>query len=92
VIVSNRQGLHLRPAAKIAQAAARFKATVELVRGAERVNGKSVMDIAVFAAEKGTTLVIEASGPDAEQAIEAIAELFANNFEEDDEEEEKPAS
>ena len=89
VVVSNRQGLHLRPAMQIAQMAAKFVSKIELVRNQDRVNGKSMLEITGFAAEMGTNLVIEASGPDAAEAVEAIVALFASKFDEDNESDEE---
>jgi phosphotransferase system HPr (HPr) family protein len=85
VMVSNSQGLHLRPAGLIAKLAAQYQSKIELTRENSRVDGKSILDIMTLGAPQGTSLVIEAEGPDAESALEALATLFASNFGETDE-------
>ena len=83
VVVRNPQGLHLRPAHLLAQAAKQFDARIELVKGSERADGKSVLAILTLAAAEGTELLLEAQGPDAEAALDALAELFCQNFTEE---------
>ncbi len=80
VTVVNPQGLHARPAYILAELAGRFDAKVELVKDNERVDGKSILSIMTLAAEKGSQICIEASGPDAEAAVEAIAKLVEQGF------------
>ena len=73
VVVTNRLGIHARPATVFVQAAAKFQADIFLSKGdVSRVNGKSIMGVMMLAAEQGT---------DAEQAVDALAELLANDFE-----------
>ena len=90
VEVVNAQGLHARPAALLVQRARGFGADVALVlvsapagSGAEpgtRVDAKNVLDVMFLAAACGSVLDLEASGPDAERAAEALAVLFAEGF------------
>jgi phosphocarrier protein len=80
VQIINRNGLHARPAAEIVKAAARFQSDITLVRDEIEVNGKSIMGVMMLAAECGSTLVLKASGPDDEQAVDALAALIANKF------------
>ncbi len=80
VVVGNANGLHLRPASLIAKLAGQYQSKIELVKGNERVDCKSIMSIISLVAEHGAGLVIEASGADAEAAVGALAELFASNF------------
>lgn len=82
VVINNPQGLHARPADLFAKTAGRFTAKIEIVRDTTRVDGKSILEILMLAATAGTTLVIEAQGPDAEAALEALEQLVASNFEE----------
>src|ERR1700730_6165436 len=86
VVVPNPNGLHMRPASLIAKLANQYESRIELVRDNVRVDGKSMLEIVTLVAEHGTNLMIEASGPDAEAAVEALAELFASNFAELEEE------
>jgi phosphotransferase system HPr (HPr) family protein len=80
VVVANPNGLHMRPASLIAKLANQYESRIELVRGNERVDGKSMLEIVTLVAEHGTNLTIEASGPDAEAAVESLAGLFASKF------------
>lgn len=82
VVVSNRQGLHARPAALLTREARRWQSRIELVADAQRVDGKSILDVLTLAAEAGTRLVVEATGPDARDALEAIGSLFDRRFDE----------
>jgi len=82
VVVANSQGLHARPADLLAREARRWQSRIELVAASQRVDGKSILDVLTLAAEAGTRLVIEATGPDAREALEAISGLFERNFEE----------
>lgn len=80
VVVGNANGLHLRPASLIAKLAGQYESKIELVKGNQRVDGKSVLEIVTLMAEHGTELKIEVCGADAEPALEALVALFASNF------------
>ncbi|MFM8577291.1 MAG: HPr family phosphocarrier protein [Planctomycetaceae bacterium] len=82
VVVRIRQGLHARPADMLAREARRWQSRVELVTQSARVDGKSILDVLTLAAEEGTRLVIEATGPDADAAVAALVLLFERNFNE----------
>jgi phosphotransferase system HPr (HPr) family protein len=82
VVVSNPQGLHARPADLVVKAATRFQSKVEIIKGNERVDAKSILAIFTLAALPGTELVVEAVGPDAEDALAALCELFDRGFDE----------
>jgi phosphocarrier protein len=79
-VIVNKLGLHARPSAKITQTATRFQSEVWMAKGTRRINAKSIMGVMMLAAAKGTTLVIEANGPDEEQAVAALVELIAAGF------------
>ncbi|MFW5733579.1 MAG: HPr family phosphocarrier protein [Oceanidesulfovibrio sp.] len=81
VRVLNEQGLHARPAAKLAQEAQKYGCEVYLVAGEERVDAKSVVDILTLAAGHGTDLVLEASSEGADEAADRLAYFFRNRFE-----------
>jgi phosphocarrier protein len=80
VQIVNRNGLHARPAAEIVKAASKFKSDITIVRDDLEVNGKSIMGVMMLAAEYGSMLQLRATGPDAEQAVDALATLVANKF------------
>ena len=80
VEIVNKLGLHARASAKLTQIAARFQADVWLSRNGKRVNAKSIMGVMMLAAECGSSIMIRADGPDAEQAVSAISQLVAEGF------------
>ena len=82
VTVVNPLGIHLRPAGLIANTANRFAAQVEVVKGGDRFDARSVLSLLTLAAGQGTQLALQAHGPDAEPALDALAELFAQGFHE----------
>ncbi len=82
VVVAISDGLHARPAERLAREARRWQSRIELVGESQRVDGKSILDVLTLAAEAGTRLVVEATGPDAREALEAIGSLFDRNFNE----------
>ncbi len=82
VVITNRLGIHARPATVFVQAASKHDADVFLSKGdVSRVNGKSIMGVMMLAAEQGAQVLVEADGPDAEHAVEQLADLLANDFE-----------
>jgi phosphocarrier protein HPr len=80
VRIANKNGLHARPAAEIVKAAAKFKSDITIVRDDLEVNGKSIMGVMMLAAEFGAELSLRATGPDAAEALTAIASLIENKF------------
>jgi phosphocarrier protein len=80
VQIVNKNGLHARPAAEIVKTAAKFASDVTIVRDDLEVNGKSIMGVMMLAAEHGATLLLRASGPDEDAAIDALAALVASRF------------
>ena len=80
VQIVNRNGLHARPAAEIVKLAARFKADITIVKDDLDVNGKSIMGVMMLAAEHGSSITFRAEGPDADQALDALATLVSNKF------------
>jgi phosphocarrier protein len=78
VMIRNPQGLHMRPLTAFSQLAGQFQSTVTLSKnGQTGVNGKSPIELMFLGAEQGTELTLEVCGPDAEAALEALAELLA---------------
>jgi phosphocarrier protein HPr len=80
--IINKLGLHARASAKLTQLAGQYKSSIWLTRNGKRVNAKSIMGVMMLAAAKGTTISIEADGPDEEKAMLALTGLIANYFEE----------
>jgi phosphocarrier protein len=83
VEIVNALGLHLRPAAKFVKTADRFQAEIRVHYKGQAFDGRSILDLATLAAERGSRLELEASGPDAEAALAALSELIAAEFFED---------
>jgi phosphocarrier protein len=84
VVVANRQGLHVRSAAMIVKTARQFNARVALVKGLHQVNANDVWEVLSLAAKQGDKLRVEAGGPEARQALEAMQALFLRKFDEED--------
>ena len=80
VRIVNKNGLHARPAAELVKTASKFQSEITMVRDDLEVNGKSIMGVMMLAAECGAELLVRADGPDAEQAVQAIADLVARKF------------
>src|SRR5260221_7364471 len=83
--IVNKLGLHARAAAKLTQLAGNFSAEVWLLRNGRRVNAKSIMGVMMLAAGKGSRVVIEAEGEDAESALAAGVRLIAERLGEEEE-------
>jgi phosphocarrier protein len=79
-LISNRLGLHARPSAQLTQVAARFECEIYIARNGRRVNAKSIMGVMMLAAGPGSTVTVDAEGPDEQQAIDAIEGLIASRF------------
>jgi phosphocarrier protein len=80
--VSNKMGIHARPAAMIVRVANRYGADVIVEKDDEQVNGKSIMGLMMLAAGSGSKLRFVASGNDAEKMLAEMQALFDRKFEE----------
>ena len=80
VQVVNKNGIHARPAAEIVKVAAKYKSDITVTRDDLEVNGKSIMGVMMLAAECGATVQLKAEGPDADEALDALAHLIAGKF------------
>lgn len=83
VKVTNKFGIHARPAALIVNMASRFKSEITIVNGETAVSGKSIMGLLTIEGYCGSSLVVMAEGVDATEALDAIEQLFKNKFDED---------
>lgn len=81
VTVANHDGLHLRAATLIAELVRGYRAEVKVVKGSDRVNATDVLQVVSLATHAGETLLLEATGEEAEAALDGLARLFANRFE-----------
>ena len=82
--IANPQGLHARPASNFVKLMNKFESDVMVRKGAERVNGKSIMSLMTLAANCGAVLEVEVSGPDAEEAMRAVEAFLTRTTEEED--------
>ena len=78
--IVNRLGLHARPAMAFVDAASAYAATVTVRKGETEVDGKSIMQMMMLAATRGSVLEIIAEGDDAQQACEGLARVVAEGF------------
>ncbi|HAX91734.1 MAG TPA: HPr family phosphocarrier protein [Rhodospirillaceae bacterium] len=83
VVLVNKRGLHARAAAKLVQAAAQFKAEVFVACGDMRVSGQSIMGLMMLAAPCGTRIRLCASGSEAAQTLDFLADLVRRGFDEE---------
>ena len=90
VVVPNKQGMHARPADMFVRRAQQFKSKVEVVRDVFRVEAKSIMNLLMLGAAQGTELTLEAEGSDAQEALDALAEVVEKGFLEEDAENQAP--
>nr|WP_321259523.1 HPr family phosphocarrier protein [uncultured Pseudodesulfovibrio sp.] len=81
VIVASENGLHARPAGRLAQEAQSFESAITLVHQDQEADAKSILDILTLAAEPGHVLELRAAGADAEEALTRLEQLFKNKFE-----------
>ena len=83
VIIGNKLGLHARPAMAFVDTASGFACDVRVSKGAQSVDGKSIMQMMMLAATQGTQLNIVATGDDAPEAIKTLTALVQRQFDED---------
>jgi phosphocarrier protein HPr len=83
LLITNKRGLHARASAKFVQTVERFNADVRVTRGGETVGGTSIMGLMMLSAGPGTTIMVSATGPEAQAALDAIAELVNGKFNEE---------
>ena len=79
VAVTHDDGLHMRPAMQFVDCANGFASRITVTKDDLRVDGKSIMQVTMLAATKGTKLTLGAVGPDAQQAVDALAQLLEDD-------------
>ncbi len=80
VEIINKLGLHARASTKLTQVASKFAAEVWLERNGRRVNAKSIMGVMMLAASKGSKIIVEATGADEAEAVQAVVALINDKF------------
>jgi phosphotransferase system HPr (HPr) family protein len=80
VVIQNEQGLHARPAELFVRLARQFESRIEIDRDGRKVEATNIIDLLTLGAAKGTELILEAEGDDAQAAIDALAKLVESGF------------
>ena len=81
--ITNKRGLHARAAARFVKVAEQFDAQVEVAKDGETVSGTSILGLMMLAASPGTTISINADGPEGPAVLDALATLVTNRFDEE---------
>jgi phosphocarrier protein HPr len=84
IVIQNKQGLHARPAEMFVRLAHQFQCKVQLIRDGRRVEATNIIDLLTLGATQGTELTLEADGPDAQAAVDALAGLVETGFLQED--------
>jgi phosphocarrier protein len=84
IIIINQKGLHARASAKFVQMVEKFNAEVRVSRGGERVGGTSIMGLMMLGAAPGTSITVEAFGPQAAEVLDALEALIKDRFGEEE--------
>lgn len=80
ILIINKLGLHARASAKLVACASRFASQIELAKGTQLINAKSIMGVMMLGAAQGTQLELIISGADEQAALQAITQLVQNRF------------
>ena len=80
VMICNRRGLHARAAARFVKLADQFDAEIIVAKNGTAVSGRSIMGLMMLAAGPGTSITVEATGPQAREVVEALAKLVSGRF------------
>ncbi|HVB73342.1 MAG TPA: HPr family phosphocarrier protein [Ktedonobacteraceae bacterium] len=84
LVITNKVGLHARPASLLVQTAAQFQSKIQVQYGDKSANARSMLGVLKLGATAGATIVVQAEGEDAEQAIAALTDLARRNFDEEE--------
>jgi len=80
LMITNKAGLHARPASLFVQEASKYQSEITVMNGNETADAKSILDLLTLGVNKGCTIRITAEGSDAVQALDALKALHASNF------------
>jgi phosphocarrier protein HPr len=80
ITLTNKTGLHARPAGAFVRVAKQFQADIKALHNGKEANAKSILSVLSLGAEKGASLWVKAEGADAQQALDALAQLIADKF------------
>lgn len=82
ITIINKLGLHARASAKFAATANEYKADIQIKKDGKFINGKSIMQLMMLAANTGSQIIINTEGKDEIEAINALCSLINNRFDE----------
>ncbi|TET46613.1 HPr family phosphocarrier protein [Candidatus Aerophobetes bacterium] len=80
VDITNKVGLHARPASLLVEAAHKFRARIWIEKDGQVADGKNIMSLLLLAADKGSSIKIRAEGSDAAEAVQTLVQLVKNKF------------
>ena len=80
--ITNRTGIHARPASLIVQKASEFDSEVSIVKDNKQINAKSIMGVMSLGISQSTKITLKAEGPDEEEVINQLEDLIINNINE----------
>ncbi len=80
LLITNKVGLHARPASLFVQEASKFQSEITVSKGEESGDAKSILDLLMLGVDQGSVIRIQAEGADADQALGALQRLHASNF------------
>ncbi len=84
LLIINKLGLHARAAAKLVKLSSSFDSNINIEKNGQQVNSKSIMGVMMLAASCGTKVIVSTVGHDENEAIEAISDLIARRFDEEE--------
>lgn len=79
-VIKNTLGIHARPAASLVKIAGKYKSNITFVKDGIKANGKSIMDLLMLEADKGSKVEIIVDGEDEKKALEAVIKLVERGF------------
>ncbi|PUU90335.1 MAG: phosphocarrier protein [Halanaerobium sp.] len=85
VIITNKTGLHARPAAQFVQKAGKFDSKIEIVFEEKEVNAKSIMGVMSLGVGKGNEITVRADGADADKAVKELVDFIEVEMAKEDE-------
>ncbi len=84
IVIINKLGLHARAAVKFMNMANRFASSVRIEKDGNEIDGKSILGILTLAAVQGSVITLKISGPDEDQALDALEMLIKDKFQEEE--------
>lgn len=80
VEITNKVGLHVRPASMLVETASKFKSDIWIEKDDQEANGKSIMSLLLLSAPQGSKISVKAEGPDAAEAVQSLVKIVKDKF------------